>query len=124
MKPFIRFATAAAVCLMLSNSPHALAGTIQDANKALVLEFYKALEANLAQGMSKQGVRTVAEQFLAPDYKQHGIFAKRTGHGREDFIAEMSEAPAAPPPGAAQAAPVMSPPVQLAIMAEDDEVIL
>lgn len=107
---------------LLAVAGQANAGT-SETNKALVIEFYKALDDSLSHGISKDGIRQIAEQFLTPDYKQHSVNAKSTGHGRDDFINELSEIPQTPPPPGAQSAPP-PPPVRLALLADEDEVIL
>ncbi len=124
MKPSPCLIAVGVASVLLACAGHAMAGPEQDSNKTVVLDFYKALDALFAKGMSKEGARAVAEQYLTLDYDQHSVLAKQIGHGREDFVSEMSDIPAQPPAGGSQMPPVLPPPTVLAVMAEGDEVIL
>jgi predicted SnoaL-like aldol condensation-catalyzing enzyme len=82
----------------VARSPAAEA-SVQEANKALVLQYYRDLEATVAAGKIAE-LDKVHARYRAPGYIQHSVIAETGG----------------PPPK-------MSAPKLLAIMAEGDKVI-
>jgi hypothetical protein len=53
------------------------APTTKQSNKALVLEFYAALDRAEARGTLRQEIRNIANHYLRPDYIQHSAAAPR-----------------------------------------------
>lgn len=106
---------------MASSGP-ALAATntpAEIANEALVVDFYRALDAANATGTMAQQGRRIAEQYLSPDYTQHREGGSEPGSAREGFIRNAEAVPAGPlPPGMNQ------PAKRIALMADGDHVIL
>ena len=86
----------------------------EQANMKLVADFYAALEQDYQHGNKK--VRSIAEQYLRPDYIQHMEAAQSFGPGREGYIRMFEQMPSAPPP----ANGVAPPPKVITIMAKGD----
>ncbi|MDB6014890.1 MAG: hypothetical protein JWL65_7140 [Gammaproteobacteria bacterium] len=92
----------------------------EEANIKLVAEFYAALDRGDAAHDLKQKIRSIAEQYLQPDYIQHAEGARTFGSGREGFIRMFEQMPAMPAAPGAGAPP---PPQVMALMADKDRVI-
>jgi predicted SnoaL-like aldol condensation-catalyzing enzyme len=88
------------------------------ANQKVVLDFYAALNAADAAGDLKQRIQAIAETYLDPDYVQHSaMFAGLPGPGsaRDKLIRMFQSRPAMP---------AMGVPTTVAVMAQDDRVML
>jgi len=92
----------------------------EQANKKLVLDFYAALNQADATHSTKERIQGIAEQFLAPDYRQHSeMFQKLPGPGTaRDKLIRMFQS--MPPMSQAD----MGTPATVAIMAEGDLVMM
>jgi len=101
------------------STTHAGTNTPQEqANMKLIADFYAALEQDYQHGNKK--VRSIAEQYLSPNYIQHMEAARAYGPGREGYIRMFEQMPAAPPPSGG----VTPPPLKvLALMAQGDLVV-
>jgi predicted SnoaL-like aldol condensation-catalyzing enzyme len=100
----------------LFSSAQAEANTLQEqANIKLVADFYAALEQDYQHGNKK--VRSIAEQYLRPDYIQHMEAAQSYGPGREGYIRMFEQMPAVPLPAGGVAPP---PSKVITIMAKGD----
>ena len=88
------------------------------ANKKVVLDFYRALNAADAAGAMKMRIQTIAEKYIGPDYLQHSeAFANLPGPGTSrDKLIRMFQS--MPPMKAALA------PKTVAVMAQGDLVML
>jgi predicted SnoaL-like aldol condensation-catalyzing enzyme len=88
------------------------------ANKKVVLDFYRALNAADAAGAMKMRIQTIAEKYIGPDYVQHSeAFANLPGPGTSrDKLIRMFQSM---PPMKAPAAPKT-----LAVMAQGDLVMM
>ncbi|WP_353228720.1 nuclear transport factor 2 family protein [Novosphingobium sp.] len=106
--------------VMLASGSPALAHrtAAEVANQKVVIDFYAALNAADAAGTMPQRIQTIAETYLDPDYVQHSdMFAGLPGPGsaRDKLIRLFQSRPAMP---------AMAAPTTVAVMAQDDRVML
>ena len=89
----------------------------ETANKKVVTDFYKALDAADKDGATKLRIKGIAETYLGPDYVQHSeLFAKFPGPGsaRDKLIRMFQSMPAMKLP----------PAKTLSVMAQGDLVMM
>jgi predicted SnoaL-like aldol condensation-catalyzing enzyme len=116
LKKFLVVVTGLLGAVVAVSTTQAETNTSQEqANIKLVADFYAALEQDYQHGNKK--VRSIAEQYLSPDYIQHMEAAQSYGPGREGYIRMFEQMPAVPLPPGGVAPP--SPKV-LTIMAKGD----
>ena len=105
--------------LLAISSPAFAHGTpAEAANKKLVVDFYKALNAANADGAMKERIEGIAEKYLGADYVQHSeSFAHLPGPGsaRDRLVRMFQSMPAMQG---------MPEPKTLAVMAEGDMVMM
>jgi predicted SnoaL-like aldol condensation-catalyzing enzyme len=92
-------AAALAATMSIGSAQAATYTSQEQANMKLVSDFYAALDRGDAAGDIKQRIRSIAEQYLRPDYIQHMEAQQSYGTGREGFIKmfeQMSARPGAP----------------------------
>jgi hypothetical protein len=63
----------------------------EKANMQMVRDFYAALDAGDAKGNMKEAIVSIAEKYIAPDYKQHMAGAQS---GRDNFVKLFQRTPA------------------------------
>jgi predicted SnoaL-like aldol condensation-catalyzing enzyme len=121
VKCFAPAVAALVAAMWCPGTPAATYSSQEQSNMKVVTDFYAALDRGDASGDLQQRIRSIAEQYLRPDYIQHREGAREFGAGREGFIHMFEQMPSMPrPPSAAGAPPA---PKVLALMADGDLVV-
>lgn len=120
MRPMTYFrlvAISTATSLALAGAPlQAHETAAEAANKKVVLDFYRALDAANATGTIGKRIAGIANQYLAPDYIQHAENFALPGPGSaRDKLVRMFET---------RPAMKLAPATTLAVMAEGDLVMM